>query len=77
MNFNELIQEQLTASHIDDNSNMDNTESWTSLAHIILMIFLEEYFHIKLTTDEMVETISIKKIKSILANHKINLDVEF
>jgi acyl carrier protein len=59
---------------IDDDSSMETVESWDSLKHIELVVSLEEEFEIShLSTDEIVEMISVAEIKRTLRNKGVDI----
>ncbi|MGA3086469.1 MAG: acyl carrier protein [Thermodesulfobacteriota bacterium] len=59
---------------IDDDSSMETVESWDSLKHIELVVSLEEEFEIsQLSTDEIVEMISVAEIKRTLRNKGVDI----
>lgn len=73
--FNDLISELflIDFDKINDSLSINNTESWDSLKHMELIIAIEENYNIKLTTDEIVSMINIKKIKNILKKRGVNV----
>ena len=52
---------------INENSSPDNIEKWDSLSHIKLVMAIEVEFNVKLTPDDMMDMLSVKLIKMILA----------
>jgi acyl carrier protein len=53
---------------------METVESWDSLKHIELVVSLEEEFEIsQLSTDEIVEMISVAEIKRTLRNKGVDI----
>ncbi|MCR6572454.1 acyl carrier protein [Campylobacter insulaenigrae] len=50
------ILENILELKVDENSNlsMENSKSWTSLAHIDIIMSLEEEFDIKFNKEEMI-----------------------
>jgi len=51
---------------ITEDSSPDTIESWDSLAHMNLVVALEESFEIELTDDQVIEILSYKLIKIVL-----------
>ena len=52
---------------INENSSPDNIENWDSLSHIKLVMAIEAEFNVKLTPGDMMDMLSVKLIKMILA----------
>ena len=66
MTLEEFIGESLGGVEIISTSDMDNTEGWDSLNHILLCDNIAKVFNIKLTFDEMIEIISVTQIRELL-----------
>lgn len=49
------ILENILETKVDENTNlsMENCKNWTSLAHIYIIMSLEEEFEIKFSKDEL------------------------
>jgi len=54
------------SAQITDASDMHNTRKWDSLRHVILMTELETTYGIELSDKEMMETVSVAKIRELL-----------
>ena len=70
--FNKLKQVvsdilEVDIDDINENSSPDNIEKWDSLSHIKLVMAIEAEFNVKLTPDDMMDMLSVKLIKMILA----------
>ena len=70
--FNKLKQVvsdilEVDIDDINENSSPDNIEKWDSLSHIKLVMATEVEFNVKLTPDDMMDMLSVKLIKMILA----------
>lgn len=70
--FNKLKQVvsdilEVDIDDINENSSPDNIEQWDSLSHIKLVMAIEVEFNVKLTPDDMMDMLSVKLIKMILA----------
>ena len=70
--FNKLKQVvsdilEVDIDDINENSSPDNIEKWDSLSHIKLVMAIEVEFNVKLTPDDMMDMLSVKLIKIILA----------
>ena len=70
--FNKLKQVvsdilEVDIDDINENSSPDNIEQWDSLSHIKLVMAIEAQFNVKLTPDDMMDMLSVKLIKMILA----------
>ncbi|MGA3399260.1 MAG: acyl carrier protein [Acetobacteraceae bacterium] len=53
-------------AQITDASDMSNTRKWDSLRHVMLMTELETNYGIELSDKEMMETVSVSKIRALL-----------
>jgi acyl carrier protein len=53
-------------AEITDASDMTNTRKWDSLRHVMLMTELETTYGVELNDTEMMETVSVAKIRALL-----------
>ena len=53
-------------AEITDASDMTNTRKWDSLRHVMLMTELETSYGIELSDKEMIETVSVARIRDLL-----------
>jgi acyl carrier protein len=53
-------------AEISEASDMTNTRKWDSLRHVMLMTELETAYGIELSDQEMMETLSVAKIRELL-----------
>jgi acyl carrier protein len=53
-------------AQITDASDMQNTRKWDSLRHVMLMTELETSYGIELSDQEMMEAVSVAKIRALL-----------
>ncbi len=51
---------------ITEASDMTNTRKWDSLRHVMLMTELETSYGIELSDQEMIEAVSVAKIRALL-----------
>jgi len=58
---------------ITPDASIDTIEAWDSLKHLNLVLALEERFGITLTEQETVEILSYEIIRSVLAEHGVEL----
>jgi acyl carrier protein len=56
-------------SLMTEDSDLSNTKKWDSLRQIMLMTELETHYGIALSDQEMLETISVTKIRALLQAH--------
>ena len=61
----------IAPSEVTDQSDMSNTRKWDSLRQIMLMTELETQYGIELTDQEMLETVSVSQIRSLLSRHDV------
>lgn len=62
------ILENILETKVDKNSNlsMDNCKNWTSLAHIDIIMSLEEEFEIKFNKEELTKLKSQNDLLSVI-----------
>ena len=61
----------INAAEIRDETAMENTPTWDSIAHLNLVMSIEQEFGIQLTPEEMLELSSIEKIERKLSSSGI------
>jgi acyl carrier protein len=61
----------IDALPLGEASDMSNTPKWDSLRQIILMTELETYYGIELTDREMLETVSVRQIRTVLTRYGV------
>jgi len=70
--FREVFQnDQL---EITNDSSFEDVSEWDSIGHVNLIATLEERFHVKFTTPEIVEMNSVGAIREILAAKSAELN---
>jgi len=57
----------LDESEITENASPENIEKWDSLAHMNLVLALEQEFDVQFTEEQIVETLSFKALVEVLA----------
>jgi acyl carrier protein len=57
---------ELNDNEINENSSIDNIESWDSLKHLALILALEEEFDISIPDEEVGNLINFKLIEYII-----------
>lgn len=57
----------LPLAKITDNTTMENTEAWDSVAHLNLVMSLESAFGVTLDPEEFLEMSSIEGMETVLA----------
>jgi len=65
---------QINVSSIDDDTSVDTVESWDSLAHLNLILAIEERFDISFSEDQTVEVLNYPLIKMVLEEHTVSFD---
>jgi acyl carrier protein len=58
-------------SLLNEASDMSNTPKWDSLRQIMLMTELETHYGIELTDQEMLETVSVSQIRTVLTRYAV------
>jgi len=56
---------------VDDDTSVTSLQQWDSLAHITLILALEEEFGLSFTPDEAAEMLSVPDIERILASRPV------
>lgn len=59
---------------INDNSNPESIDSWTSFNGYVLLFELETEFNVKFTLDEAIDVKKVADIKRHLKNHGVILN---
>jgi len=60
-----------TVANITDTTSVSNLDGWDSLAHMNLVLALEQAFDVTFTEDESVEILSYALIKHTLSGHGV------
>jgi acyl carrier protein len=56
-------------AEVTEGSDMSNTRKWDSLRQIMLMTELETHYGFELSDEQMLETTSVAKIRTLLTAH--------
>jgi acyl carrier protein len=64
---------KVSSDSVDDDFSIDNVETWDSLAHLNLVLLIEQEFGVSLTEEETVEILSFKLIKLTLRDHGVEI----
>lgn len=64
---------QVPESQVNDDLTPDRVDTWDSLNHINLIGALEQEFGITLATENLEKTQSIPILRSLLAQHGVNV----
>jgi acyl carrier protein len=69
--INKILADNLKISldQASQNLTMRDISDWDSLSHMNLIVAIEDEFEIQLTGDEIVEMISLDKIREIVIKH--------
>ncbi len=62
------------AASIVETSSTDTVESWNSLAHLNLILALEEEFQVRFLPAETTEMLSYSAIRDTLVRHNVNFE---
>jgi acyl carrier protein len=54
------------ATSVQDTSSMESTEAWDSLAHMDVILLIEQHYNINLEGDEIADMQSVQAIAAIL-----------
>jgi acyl carrier protein len=57
---------------ITEESSVENMENWDSLAHLNIVMSLEQHFGISISPVEAVEMTNLKSMRQVLRNRGIN-----
>ena len=58
---------------ITEESSVENMENWDSLAHLNIVMSLEQHFGISISPMEAVEMTNLKSMRQVLRNREINV----
>jgi acyl carrier protein len=58
-------------AQVTEASDMSNTPKWDSLRQIMLMTELETHYGIELTDQEMLESVSVSQIQTVLTRYGV------
>ena len=65
---------KLDVNDINNETNMKNVRAWDSLKHMLLVNNIEKEFEIeRLSMDQIIRMVSIKDIKEILREKKVEI----
>jgi acyl carrier protein len=64
---------KVSSDNVDDDFSIDNVETWDSLAHLNLVLLIEQEFGVSFTEEETVEILSFKLIKLTLRDHGVEI----
>jgi len=75
MHFTEIISDifNIEKDKIFDDLELQNIESWDSMAHMELISTIEDTYELTFTGDEIVDIKKIGDIKEIILRNKKNL----
>ena len=60
------------AGALNDDTSMENTPQWDSVAHLNLVLSLEQAFGRRFTPDEFLQMQSVAAIKRVFAGHGVS-----
>ena len=60
------------AASLSDTTSMDNTQQWDSVAHLNLMLSLEQACGMRFTPEELMQMRSVAAIREIFAVHGLS-----
>ena len=66
-----IFFESFGLDHIDDSMSIDNVEGWDSMAHVGLIMALQQEFKISISPVEAIELTDIGLIKKCLSDKGI------
>jgi len=56
---------------IDDSSSPESVEGWDSMGHLNLVTALEQDFNVSIDIGDVMEMVSVKKIREILSQYGV------
>jgi acyl carrier protein len=62
---------KVESTNINEDTSVDNIETWDSLNHLNLVLALELEFNVSLTEEQTIEIMSYPLIKLVLQEHGI------
>ena len=51
---------------LDEGSSPESVEGWDSMGHVNLVVALERTFNVSIDIDDMMEMVSVRKIREIM-----------
>jgi len=51
---------------VDESSSPESVEGWDSMGHVNLVVALEQTFNVSIDIDDMMEMVSVRKIREIM-----------
>ena len=51
---------------VDESSSPESVEGWDSMGHVNLVVALERTFNVSIDIDDMMEMVSVRKIREIM-----------
>ena len=60
---------EMDAAQIPDHADIESLEQWTSVAHLRLVLGIEERLGAELTPDDAVAIVSLADVAALLARH--------
>ena len=66
-----LFQQSFGIDHIDDSMSIENVEGWDSMAHVGLMMALQEEFGVSIAPVDAIELTDVRSIKAFLKEQGI------
>jgi acyl carrier protein len=62
----------MNETDLSDNPSQDALTRWTSLAHFVLLVGLEDHFNLSFTPDEMMSMTSLDRIVGVLGTRSLD-----
>ena len=62
---------KIPADSVTDTLTMEDVEKWNSLSHLELVLELQDQFGVSFEPEEIIDLVSVAKIKELLGNKGI------
>jgi len=69
----DLVARLFGAEGVDDDSSPETVEGWDSMGHLNLVLALERDYQVSIAVADVVEMVSVKRIKDVLRGYGVGL----
>jgi len=63
----------IPVENVQESSSMENTDAWDSLAHMDVILSIEQHFAVNLEGDEIADMQSVAAIVNVLKNKGVTI----
>lgn len=66
----EIFKQAFGVDHLTDDMSIENVEGWDSMAHVALILTLQNEFNVSISPAEAIELTDVTKIKNFIEEHQ-------